>query len=522
MRVQPVVRRLIHVVTRRRPIAATSVALCVAALSACGTTVPGASTAAAGTEAQGLQPAAGTAAGAGSGLGAAAGGPAGAGAGATVSGGGAGTAAGQALAGGGATSTAAGTTVQGPAASTSLSVPGITDKTVTVGIVYFNTDRVNDLSAASGGGKQGDSRTQERAVAAWINKHGGVIGGRKIVLVEHEMDISSSPSVQAQALCSAMAEDHHVYAVLTQAIPDNSALDCFEKKHILSVSATVATSDQQDFDRYPDTYSPTSLELNAATRATVAGLSRAGWFTKDAKIGVLGFDVPAYRRAFDKALVPALKAVGHKADDQVWATYSDLQHYGDTLATIQAAVLRFRSNGITHVMFFDLNGVAAHYFMTQAENQGYKPVYGLNSNSSPGTLSGLHPTQMPGAAAVGWMPEWDVTTLSKPYNPAAALCQQIMVEAGQAPQSASDGELQHARCSQFFMLRDVLARAKSFDTTGFRAAAESLSDNPDSAAHGLSDGYGPRKHWGARVYRDVIYSEGCNCWKYGAEHPIGS
>src|SRR3954454_7530892 len=94
-----------------------------------------------------------------------------------------------------------------------------------------------------------------------------------------------------------------------------------------------------------------------------------------------------------------------------------------------------------------------------------------------------------------------------------------MSAGGEAPRSLSDSELQNAMCSQFFFLKSVVEKANAFDVASFRRTAESLTDNPASSAHGMSEGYGPGKHWGARVYRDGLYAKSCTCYSYVGPPP---
>lgn len=48
---------------------------------------------------------------------------------------------------------------------------------------------------------------------------------------------------------------------------------------------------------------------------------------------------------------------------------------------VQGAVLRFKAMGITHVIIWDDNGISTLFFMINAENQGYRPRYGINSGN---------------------------------------------------------------------------------------------------------------------------------------------
>jgi ABC-type branched-subunit amino acid transport system substrate-binding protein len=393
---------------------------------------------------------------------------------------------------------------------------GMTKDTINVGVVYYDTD---DLPAnGATGTEQGSGLLQQRVLAQWINARGG-IAGRKIRLVEHKINVADNPATAAQAACTAFSQDNKVYAVLGQSAA--AYVPCLGRAGVITVAAGVDGGMQRSFDQFADTYyAPTSFETTSYIREQAGALHRAGWLTPSAKIGVVAFDAPDFRVAYNESLVPAFTRYGAKVTDVVWVPYTDLASYGNTLASIQSAALRFATDGITHVMFMDANGVGANYFMQNASTQGYYPRYGFSSSSSPGTLAlNYGPEVLHGAVGMGWMPTWDLAQ-NTTFNSAGRLCEQIMSASGQAPRSDSDRELQGAHCSEFFFLRDVLARTAGYDRPSFRATVESMADNPTSSAHGMTDGYGRGKHWGAKIYHDLAYVEACSCFRYGARRTV--
>jgi hypothetical protein len=153
------------------------------------------------------------------------------------------------------------------AGSTQVSVRGINSSAVTVGAVYFNTDNVNNLNPAAPQ-QAGSGQIEQRAVAAYINSHGGIAGGRKIQLVEHEINVQDEPATQAQSACADFTQDHHVYAVVGQSA--SAFVSCLAPQHVLTIAASVDAGTQTDFAKSNNTYwAPTSMETVAAGAAEI-------------------------------------------------------------------------------------------------------------------------------------------------------------------------------------------------------------------------------------------------------------
>ena len=81
-------------------------------------------------------------------------------------------------------------------------------------------------------------------------------------------------------------------------------------------------------------------------------------------------------------------------------------------------MLRFRTEGVTHVIPVDEDGVLTLLFTTSADGQGYRPRYGLGSQSG-GTLiaSQAPPSQFERAVGMGWLPVLDVPADEIPAEP---------------------------------------------------------------------------------------------------------
>src|SRR5690349_22550034 len=86
-------------------------------------------------------------------------------------------------------------------------------------------------------------------------------------------------------------------------------------------------------------------------------------------------------------------------------------------AQISSAVLKFRSDGVTHVLIWDDNGVATLFFMQQADNQGYRPRYGINSGNNMQVVAQVvSKSQLTGATGIGWTPAFDIANADSPTS----------------------------------------------------------------------------------------------------------
>ena len=413
------------------------------------------------------------------------------------------------------------------ASSDAITLKGITPTTISVGINWADTAATNAAVSGTGanGSKAGDMLAEQRAVAAWINSHGG-IAGRKIVLVEHQQNINDDSATAAQKMCADWTQDHHVVAGLgaVAAIGAATGIECLTKAKTLSIGASYDVGSKRSFDAYrPFYYSPASVEMTAVGDAYATGLSRQGFFPKGAKIGLLVYDAPEFRDGVANGLVPALKRSGLSLKDLTWITPpSALSDEGRLVADIQSAVLKYRSDGVTHVLFMDGNSSITYFFIQQAKSQSYRPAYGFSTLSYTSFVqSNFKASDLHGSLGVGWMPSMDVDIAHLPSNPARTLCQSIMKQAGQSAVAETDLTLQLTFCSQFFFLKAALEKAPQLTPEGFQAGVAALGRTSYTAALGFNDTYSPTKHWGSSEYRAIKYVDACSCFQYyGPANPI--
>jgi ABC-type branched-subunit amino acid transport system substrate-binding protein len=389
--------------------------------------------------------------------------------------------------------------------------PGVTATTIKVGV--FTAQGFGDFAASAGFNVgTGNQKAEATAVINHINSHGGV-AGRKIVPVFYDLNVAgvaANPDNEYAAACSRWTQDDRVYAVISPVgTVTDSLYACLAKAGVPAIAA----GDSQDvtfFQRYADFYyQPADLNLRRILSNTVDGLYSAGFFGTAPKIAVLRVDNPNEASAVQNGLVPALARHGLKLSD------SAAVPGGTDTSGYQAAVLRFRAAGITHVLFTFLGSPLL--FMTNAENQKYYPRYGLHSRNSPGSLlqASAPKKQQHAAMGIGWQPMNDVDQARDPgvINPRQKLCLDLMKQAGQASAGRVALLIGLWFCDNLLFLQDAVQAAPTWSPAGLRVGAESLGAF-GSASTFRTTMSPARLHDGASQYRVFAFKDDCGCYQY--------
>ncbi len=405
---------------------------------------------------------------------------------------------------------------------------GVTEREITIG---FNIAKNLDAAYAATGarGPDGpDTDQKERpiveALVKYFNAHGG-IRGRRIRAVFYEYDVTSTESwdAQAQAACEKFVRDERVFAVVSGHITQNDTL-------LTCLAAAKTPLIQQNHWPYNDTYwrdyhgylhQPSKMRPERWGPAYVSGLKAAGFFDAGYKLGLLRFDAQPFKRARD-LIAAALTEEGLRLTDEfVASTPKSFSDYGALASQMSAAVLRFRSRGITHVIFDEWSGQMPYFFFAPAQSQGYLPRLGFTSLNTPGyQQANASPEQLMGAITVGWLPGLDVYPTANDLRSggAYALCLKIRRESGQPmPSRLYVG----THCDSLLYLRAALARATELTSSGLTRGAEGLGTSYDSPQT-WSTRLGPGRLDGASAVRIARYQSGCECFRFdGGLRPVG-
>lgn len=443
---------------------------------------------------------------------------------------------------GGATSTAAastgspGQTATGTAAAPGAPLahgPGVTATTISIGFPYAPNADQAQAALGNTAVTQGDPKRVVEALVAEINRTGG-IAGRKLVAVFHQLDAQSgeTQAQQEQGVCSAFTEDTKVLAVA--GMTGELLRACLAKRGVLNVTGTIADLNESDFRASPSYYDASGLTMDALSRNLVDQLSAQRYFTPwdsaagapggalPVKLGIVVPDKPSWIPVIKKVLLPELKAAGHpvaEADVRFWKFPESAAGNSQAVTEIQAIVLRFRSDNVTHVLPMEQNSLA--FFTPAAEGQGYRPRYGLTSaTGAQGYAGSLVPyRQLRGAVGVGWFPTLDLpeTKQTKAYDgPGRARCLQTMERAEVSYSSTNAKAIALLLCDAFFAFDqavEALPGGTAINAASFMPALESIGER-FAAATLPAGGFGPGRRYPVVAGYPYAFDEACQCMAY--------
>jgi ABC-type branched-subunit amino acid transport system substrate-binding protein len=421
-----------------------------------------------------------------------------------------------------------------PPASDGAPARGVTATSVGIGFVYSPNQGEAARQVTGGSADFGDPLAFAKAAVKRVNATGG-IGGRQVVLEPYPVDPLDGRTTDSrqQALCSHFTEDRKVFAVMNAGGPIVQA--CFAKSGTVPVVATFATLGEAEFAADAGYVDVSALTPEAALANLVDSFSRSDYLrtrwdtTRGApggvapvKVGILYPDLQPWRRAVREHLVPGLARQGVRVDpDDVveWNFAESSSEAADSIATFQAAVLKWRSSGVTHVIPVENNGTLVLQF---AESQNYRPRYAITSaNQVQGYVgAGAVPeAQLTGMTGVGWQPSYDLADPKGFEPPGRAECLKIMREGG-AQVPADNNAILSAltTCDQFLLLQRAVA--VNGDAVLSRAAVRSGLERIGSsfAFAGIPSGtYRADKRYPVDKGWLWGWDTGCRCLRYSSD-----
>jgi ABC-type branched-subunit amino acid transport system substrate-binding protein len=384
-----------------------------------------------------------------------------------------------------------------------------------IGVQYLKNNGA--AGAAIGAGNAGafggeSAEAQYQAVIDSINAGGGVLGHKVKPVFYGEDAQSADISSQDQAACARFTQDYHVFAALLGALYSDNLTNCLGRAGVVTFSAPqTVPHDQTAFDQLPYYATAGTLNLTRLGDVLVDGLVRQKYFAPGSKIGVVTYDAPSHARAVERSLKPALARHGLRITDLVATPpLNSLGNTGNATPQIQNAVLRFASEGIDRVIFFAGAGVA-FVWMTAAESQGYRPRYAVSTHDAPSPLAANAPaTQMANSVGVGWNRMLDVA--SPPANNAGKACDDLMRKRG-LPTAA------WVICDHVQTFARALVAGGQVAPASTMAGLQRIDDVPSATVLGLR--YSARQRDGAARARALSYTGACSCFRYtSAEYAI--
>ena len=268
-------------------------------------------------------------------------------------------------------------TTVGPSSSAPLRATdqGVTASTIKVAFLLLDLGQTGRVGVNTTGVTPKQQQAAIEAYVADINGRGG-INGRKIEPFFRVFDVTN-PDDQ-RAACLAATEDAKAFAVVAMPGYANDALLCVTEQHRTPLIATGQAVSREFYNRSQGRLVTLGMAGDRMMRNWVVELDARG-LVKGRTIGILSGDAKNARDTIDGALVPALKASGHKV-----AHVTRLSSDQATAASqIPTEVQQMRTKGVDTVLLTGsfLNSVP---WVQTADRQGWRPRY-LQSEFSGGT-----------------------------------------------------------------------------------------------------------------------------------------
>ena len=419
---------------------------------------------------------------------------------------------------------------------------GVSAHTVNIGIVYTSNGGAANQAVLGAAIAQGNEKTNSQAEIDELNAHGG-IAGHKIVPIYYNLDATSSKTYAQldQEMCAFFTQDNKVFAVNLNGLTNDVFATCMKKFGIIMVSTgKLIDQDAAYFKQYLDYFLLSAPSQDRMMADEVDVLSRlkyfGGWDARlgqanpvaKAKLGVLYLDTPSWTRPLHKILLPGLARLGYPiapADQQGMPKPQSTSDIASLTAAVQAAVLKFRADNVTHVVVLDASGTMTLLFTTAAKNQGYLPRLGANTATGMQALvdsGAVAANQLAGAVGLGWIPSLDLSAAAaaKYETPTGKKCLALLrAKTGQTYPSANERSIALSDCDFVNFLKAVGDKSVALDERGFQAAANAMGTSYASTGT-LQTILSPTKHDVVAAGYDMIWDTACKCAKYVGSHII--
>jgi hypothetical protein len=408
--------------------------------------------------------------------------------------------------------------------SSTSSAPTVSDHTpITVGIPYI--DAAASSSVLSGIGKglaSADTLKVTDLEIARINKAGG-LSGHPIKPYFYDINPTTPQATYEQGTCDQFTQDHPVQIEMDPGMSLNFQRCALSGGIAGIIDTGVPGLTSSDLASLPGLVYPDGISLDRVAKVEVQRLVATHWFQPGAKIGIL-YEESAPYIAAEKVLESDLSANHIDVKDRVAmhpvASTSDLT---TLLTQAQGADLRFRSEGVTNLMFVETNAFLSGFFGLEAGPQGYYPKYAFTSDEPLGNVdANVSARELQGAEFVGWVPSEDVPGTSD-IPAGGKACMTYMHQHGQPMSTPNEVAGSIAICEEFDFLNAVVAKipaGQAITRSSFVAATHAVGSTYKSD-NALSVNLTNRSD-GADAIRMGAYDEGCKCFKYtSGPQPIG-
>ena len=417
---------------------------------------------------------------------------------------------------------------------------GVTPTKIYVGLTYSTNGDAANAALGASSITQGDQRADEQAVIDDINAHGGV-AGRKLVGVYYNYDVTDTRPYadQDNSACAKFTQDNHVFAVLGNGVSDNYVA-CNTKAGAIDLGSNIIDPDRAFFRRFPAYIGYDTVSQDRMMADEVDVLVRMKYFTGwnnttgqpaagGAKVGIIGYDTAAWTTPLRTVMLPALARAGHAPDPgdvQLILHPQDNSQVGQAVAQIQNAILKFRQDGVTHVIVLDANGSMMLQLMQNARGQHYYPRYGVNTATGMQALSttgAVDTSQFNGAVGLAWAPTLDLPDgkADAYLSPATSACiKMIEKRTGQTFTSTNAASIALDACDGLYLLRQLVNSAGPVLNQRTAVASVEALGAAYRPAEVASAFFSPSQHDSLETGYDMTWDSSCTCAKYVGQHRI--
>jgi ABC-type branched-subunit amino acid transport system substrate-binding protein len=393
----------------------------------------------------------------------------------------------------------------GPTAGTTGPLGSRDKSPVTIG---FELIQGGNQFIASGFGTPvnfGDGRREVMAIVGDINAHGG-INGHPIKPVFAEWNAATRDTGR-QADCGALIDDGHAQFIITVININSALLECTARHGVPLVNASIGAGDDELYRKYgANFYSPALMSLNRESELLLRRLAERKVISRGNKVGVVidGTD-PQYTRVMKETEEPTFKALGIPYTSYTVATQAD----------VNGAVLRMKADGAKQVVFIAPNGIIASLFMQSAEQQQYRPTYGMGDSTSAWfAAEAAPPNQVRGFQGIGSLPLSNVEVRQFPTTAGEKACLDLIAKAGERNTDRHSSITATVYCEGIYAWAAVARKVSGPITQAAWRAAYPLVGATYRPITTFSTDFGNHQHGNVRQYRDLGWSSACSCVRY--------
>jgi hypothetical protein len=396
---------------------------------------------------------------------------------------------------------------------------GVTATTVRIGYMYWPSAPLAVLGSTQG--DQSFIPAFYKALGDDTNKNGGVLG-HQVVTDGYAVPVSTDKAQTEQAPCEHFTQEKPALAVLWSYYGDilTSCLNSKGVAHVGGIYGAPAYVDSSLLRRHAF-YVPAAVVADDYLRVFVSRLKALGYFSgwdtttgrpgsAPVKIGLLNLTDPAVA-PIGARLKQELARAGYAVDPANEFDYAG--SLDSQTSTVPSAILRFRANGVTHVLGTGAGGL----LLDGLKSQSYFPRLGWDSNAgfygvSTTNTDSASKNMLRGVVGVGFIPAKDVATWTS-VSPLQTRCEGLATAAGIQWRDNQDKHLNvlHA-CENYWSLIAALRKGGSLTPAGIDKGFSTLGTVQSVLS--FSETWGPDRHASVSVVADIRYDESCTCFRY--------